>query len=554
MYLFSVIRQKSSVLKRMWKFLGYSLLVLALGIQTIRLFKKLKLEPELFSKESSIQSSQIPFPGVTVCPPFVIDKKALEPDFLRLNNLTEYHLKSVLVQTCPDIMKYDQNGGINVDLVDVLQKVSQNITESMMRCGINDFHQDFDDCERFFHNSLTDDGLCFTFNMLGYHSMFKDGLSSDFDIFKRTRVTKTWEPNISMNHEHHDDVNDPEPTRWTLETGYLSNDSLIQPARAVKMQTLEIVTNLVKNQKLCANWEQSYRVVLHLPNELPQLTYQMISVPLGKEKRILVSARMVKFEKSLRKFPANKRGCYYEDEKPLKIFKSYTKVNCEYECMISFIYSTCGCVKFSMPRTKDMKVCGFMESKCSGFIAARWPRSYYRNETNKRKFPEYPCGCIPSCTEIKYRVVKEVETNTVFSHLQFHSNIKVIFVNSQIEKISNYVTYRLENFILDVGGLIGICLGSSLLSLPQYLLNACYNIVTYIKKAFRMCKMRNKKNEQVHPQSRLDAVVEIQFDEVTSIDGSESNQQQTIFSISNGQTSLLEPVHGLREEIWIEEM
>lgn len=41
----------------------------------------------------------------------------------------------------------------------------------------------------------------------------------------------------------------------------------------------------------------------------------------------------------------------------------------------------------------------------------------------------------------------------------------MLFVDSQIISTTSYVTYQLENFIFDVGGLLGLCLGSSLLSL-----------------------------------------------------------------------------------------
>lgn len=52
------------------------------------------------------------------------------------------------------------------------------------------------------------------------------------------------------------------------------------------------------------------------------------------------------------------------------------------------------------------------------------------------------------------------------------------FEDSQIVKRTNYVTYKLLNFMSDVGGLLGLFLGFSLLSLFELMLTIC----SYMKK------------------------------------------------------------------------
>jgi amiloride-sensitive sodium channel len=244
--------------------------------------------------------------------------------------------------------------------------------------------------------------------MIGYHSIFTDEVSSDFDMYKRTKIAKLWNFKDSMSEAHHDDQNDPQPTEWNLEDGYLNDREEIQPIRALKMQHLKIGTSSVANETLCEGRTKIFKIILHLPNEVPQLSYEAIDYRIGKDQVILISAEVIKYEDSLKDFPPETRGCYFDGERKLQFFKSYTKSNCEYECFSNYSYLMCGCVKFSMVHNDKMNVCT-VERGCLENFIYKFPRSYYENPENKRRYPHYPCGCLPSCTEIKYQVIKQID-------------------------------------------------------------------------------------------------------------------------------------------------
>ena len=183
MRIVSAIRRNTSVITKISKFLGYFLLIIGLNYQILRLYKKLKVEPEIFSKESSIQSSQIPFPAVTVCPPIVVRNEAWKPEFLRLNNLTENDLRGAIIQTCPNhdmIAKYQIS---DINIVEVLLKAAPNFADNIDHCGINKYWMYNQDCEKLFVRSVTEYGICYTFNMLGHDSIFNKKVSPDFDTF-----------------------------------------------------------------------------------------------------------------------------------------------------------------------------------------------------------------------------------------------------------------------------------------------------------------------------------------------------------------------------------
>jgi acid-sensing ion channel, other len=99
---------------------------------------------------------------------------------------------------------------------------------------------------------------------------------------------------------------------------------------------------------------------------------------------------MHKFDDELRSFSPKTRKCYFDDEKPLKFFKTYSKLNCELECETLKLFKKCGCVEHSMPRDNEMRICGVEDSNC-------WKRDTL-----------YRCECYPSCYDIKYELIGEV--------------------------------------------------------------------------------------------------------------------------------------------------
>lgn len=71
-----------------------------------------------------------------------------------------------------------------------------------------------------------------------------------------------------------------------------------------------------------------------------------------------------KTDTDFRYFHPNNRRCYFEGEKQLKFFQSYTKALCEWECKTNLTLEKCGCVKFSMPRDNTTKICKTSQLEC----------------------------------------------------------------------------------------------------------------------------------------------------------------------------------------------
>jgi hypothetical protein len=85
-----------------------------------------------------------------------------------------------------------------------------------------------------------------------------------------------------------------------------------------------------------------------------------------------------------------RRGCYLENEKPLKFFKKFTKNNCKLECLANKTVTVCGCAQFFMVREVSTRVCGVEDMKC------------YKKVEEELKNQNW-CECLLECGEIEYK-------------------------------------------------------------------------------------------------------------------------------------------------------
>ena len=97
-----------------------------------------------------------------------------------------------------------------------------------------------------------------------------------------------------------------------------------------------------------------------------------------------ITIKSYRADDALRSFSPQLRNCYFEGEKPLKYFKTYSKALCQYECDANQSLKECGCAKFSMPRGKDTPICTLNELRCTENLT--------RGE----------CECLVPCYDFRY--------------------------------------------------------------------------------------------------------------------------------------------------------
>lgn len=232
--------------------------------------------------------------------------------------------------------------------------------------------------------------------MIDYLSIFKkESLSTDFDSY------------LSNNRD--------EQIKWSVTIGYADQNPHAFPNRIRRGYNDDIKSNLRINRSdsrnFCPSMKESYKLIMHQPHEMPTEFHEYQTLGLEVRHVLTFAAHVHRTDVNLASYPATKRGCYFSDERWLKYFKNYTKAHCDSECFANFTLKTCGCSKFSMPRTQNTPVCGLNDTKCLMDVVRTWAES----EELKKNGNSVLCSCLPECNRIDYEfksvnIVDYVET------------------------------------------------------------------------------------------------------------------------------------------------
>lgn len=155
-------------------------------------------------------------------------------------------------------------------------------------------------------------------------------------------------------------TDNPSAKYWNIENGYTVNinESELYPYRVFGCGLRDALIAILgiyldDLQQLCSERAEGFRIALHSPDELPRLPDEFIHIPVEQDVYISVKPRMITTSKRLRRYPYNKRGCYFKTGRQLRFFQKYSQQHCELECSANYTKQACGCIKFSMPSEKN---------------------------------------------------------------------------------------------------------------------------------------------------------------------------------------------------------
>ena len=142
---------------------------------------------------------------------------------------------------------------------------------------------------------------------------------------------------------------------WSLENGYEkrfnSHEYPIRPFESGRKGALELVlSNEMQNHDdvFCNGIRQGFIVFLTPPDESIEFR-PFLQTEFSDNTIITVTPKITTTSKELRSYKPAQRGCFFNSERQLRFFKSYTDVNCNVECSANLTKRVCGCVGFSMP-------------------------------------------------------------------------------------------------------------------------------------------------------------------------------------------------------------
>ena len=275
-----------------------------------------------------------------------------------------------------------------------------------------------------------------------------------------------------------------------MEGGYTTIDKDVYPKRILDPGArggLNIVFKLYENDTdyICRGPVQGFKVLFHTPGEIPRVSKQYFRIPLRQEVFVSIKPNMITTSPGLTDYAPERRQCFFNDENFLKFFKVYTQSNCELECLANFTYNACGCVKFSMPRDNKTSICSQAQVQCYTKAEDDLMEAELL-ESLKSKYSDgfsdtshQSCNCLPNCNSINYDyelLQAEYEYFELFNAYGADLNefpglvlarLTIFIKNAQFSTTTRSENYGLYEFIGNCGGLLGLFMGVSLISVIE---------------------------------------------------------------------------------------
>ncbi|XP_076240811.1 pickpocket protein 28 [Calliopsis andreniformis] len=465
------------------------------------LYRKWVSSPIIISlSPESVSLDEFPFPSVTICNM----NNAKKSEAVRINAGTDERKKLLLEDRCNfesnmSAFTLDESAITWNSMLHFMINVSQSCSEMLHMCQ---WHGNLTDCEKIFNPSMTDEGLCCNFNAVHRKYMFYSSLDwSDL--------------NITFPFNNID---------WNPETGYdesVAADSVPwRPYGAGQFYGLTLVLDADVAEYYCSSSASvGFKMLLHNPVETPKIAEFAFTVTPGEETRVIVTPRISTASKSIISVPQRKRKCFFTSERKLRYYRTYTQRNCVLECEANFTQKICHCVQYYMPKSSNTPICEKKDDQCATNARRAMEVKLYDDESgitsiNVSETPS--CNCYPGCFEINYNVEisqsKLVPTFFIADNYvkknktYFAENMAVVhlfFVDSQFTKYVKNELFGFTEFLSSTGGLLGLFMGFSFISLVEIVYFFTLRIYC------RMYKSRHASRNilQVHPLDTSENVV-----------------------------------------------
>ncbi|XP_054725313.1 pickpocket protein 28 [Anastrepha obliqua] len=444
--------------------------------------------------EKSTPVWSIPFPAITICSEtkrvlktegvtyaqFTKDlqnhikmRRRFEPKNISDIELEEFR---TLLHICNTQLIERGTRILSTDLIDyfsVLNKMTPEFSRYFFYCK---WFSHFGECDELFTRTYTEEGICYTFNGLNATDIYRENTVQ----YQRMGFQNFSKHNIILKR----------PLKWSLQDGYTPDSGIKSyPARVLGAGAragLFIALQSFRQEVdyVCRGPIQGFKVSLHSPDDVPLVSNQFVRIPMSKEVLIAVKPNMITTSSGIADYPPQRRQCFLKNERTLKFFKVYTQNNCALECLTNLTLAKCGCVKFSMPRTLDMPVCGenkiFCYDKAEDILLLREFRQGLK-ESRLEYLGTTECNCLPACTSLIYNteisqgnfdldeMLKAANDTSFYEEFPGSqmSRLSIYFKERQFITSKRSELYGRTDFLANCGGIFGLFMGFSMLSLVE---------------------------------------------------------------------------------------
>ncbi|KAH8387433.1 hypothetical protein KR093_007037 [Drosophila rubida] len=463
--------------------------------------------------ERSTPVWNIPFPAVTICSETkrVLKKsgdhnsyaslynqftdamhatKIFKPQNITAKEMEEFR---TLLHVCnTQIIEQDMPliPGEDIDYYDILKRMLPPFERYFFYCR---WLSRYNECDKYFHQTLTEEGICYTFNGLRPSQIYRENTYQYHNSAGENITNSSW--SLEMGYEPSSDV-DTFPAR-VLSAG--ARSGIFMALQSFKQEV----------DYACRGPVQGFKVfvLLHAPDDVPQVSKQFVRIPMGREVLIAIKPNMITTSTGIAEYHPQRRQCFLSHERLLRFFKIYSEANCQLECLANFTLNKCGCVKFSMPRTLDMPVCSEEKIHCydraeRDLLVHEFQYVRMLNVAGDElpKGAESACNCLPACTSLVYNteisqanfdleemLAAEGDTDFMREYPGSQmSRLSIYFKESQFITSKRSELYGITEFLANCGGIFGLFMGFSILSMVELLYHFTLRFGVNLKHLFKV--------------------------------------------------------------------
>ncbi|XP_047022622.1 pickpocket protein 28-like [Helicoverpa zea] len=446
--------------------------------------------------EQLVPVIKVPLPSITICPQAkcklsVYNYSRVVDDYVHgrysKTPLEERYKWSGITLLCPKNMRTGPRTSRrqNSTTMKQINEVALDYRDVFKLCNIND---EYADCRELFSKVLTASGVCFTMNVLAAEEILHlEKLQQDFSYLSSTRPSQN----------------------WSIERGYLSgfDSQEVYPIRGLASDTRATVTikfqqRLDDHDGLCHGPSPGFQVHVQHPAEWPQTSLYTQTLNVNEQAVLALSFSIMNTSEALRSYRPELRQCYFPGERQLKYFKIYTAKNCRVECLANITLELCECVPFYLPHNDSDQICGVTYKLCTEAAEETMAQREANVDAPDR------CKCLESCNAITYdsQLLRtgryqdiwnpSLQGNNFYETLPqnlsgvHYSELKVFYKSPQFISMRRSELFGVTDFLANCGGLLGLFLGFSFLSLVEII----YFFTLRLCCALRKDRKQQKKN------------------------------------------------------------
>ncbi|XP_039276827.1 sodium channel protein Nach-like isoform X2 [Nilaparvata lugens] len=417
-------------------------------------------------KDTHLPLHLFPFPAISICPNNKIKRtvaieyisrqvKIAIPHkmvhfFLNVLSLFQHPYYSRMLEyldECEEILPDLEK----INITDLMIMSLPACRELLLECS---WHGKPENCCELFSLQRSEEGFCYTFNSM---TSQKHNQCNDLQNTLTDKDTL---------HKKHNDFNMECILRRNTAAGAATGMEVFMKGMS-SSEFLPDQLNFVRYSGV--------RVQVHHVTEYPEAGMGFpVPAEHGTKMSATVKPSLTRSTDAIRNLPVNVRNCYFADEKHLGVSNSYTEKSCLIECRLDYLFEVCGCRPYYFNLLDNtIPVCNASRLRCVAehSVELRFfspPTETLRGFEEQEMFSPLNCSdCLPTCHENMYDVDNELIKDTMPMSQTSFGYLDIYYKNEGAVKYQRDVTFGWLDLLVSFGGIAGLFLGFSLLSIVE---------------------------------------------------------------------------------------